>query len=216
MNLPFTVEQFLQVFQRYNLTIWPIQMVLLLLAVTTMGLAFTRKNFSSNKIITAILSLFWLWMGVAYHIAYFASVNKAAYVFGGFFLVQGLLFLWNGVLKSKLHFRFYRDKFGISGLILMAYAIFIYPILGYVFGHSYPRSPTFGVPCPTTIFTFGMLLWTDEKLPKYLLIIPLLWSFIGFTAGWKLGMWEDLGLLVAGVLGTVMILIRDKKKRIRL
>jgi hypothetical protein len=210
------VEQFLGVFERYNLAVWPMQIVLLLLAVMAIGFALTRKTAYSNKIITSILSLFWLWTGVAYHIAHFASVNKVAYIFGGLFLVQGFLFLWNGVLKSKLYFRFYRDKFGITGLVFIAYAILIYPVLGYVFGHGYPRSPTFGVPCPTTIFTFGMLLWTDEKLPKYLLIIPLLWSIIGFTAAWNLGMWEDSGLLVAGVLSTAMIFIRDRKQRIRL
>jgi hypothetical protein len=86
----------------------------------------------------------------------------------------------------------------------------IYPTLGYFLGHIYPKSPTFGLPCPTTIFTFGLLLWTDVKLPKTILIIPFLWSLVGFTAALTLGILEDTGLLVSGVLGVGLILFRDR------
>jgi hypothetical protein len=42
----------------------------------------------------------------------------------------------------------------------------VYPLLGIRFGHSYPRAPLFGVaPCPTTIFTFGLLLWATRSVP---------------------------------------------------
>jgi hypothetical protein len=89
----------------------------------------------------------------------------------------------------------------------------IYPILGQLLGHLYPRCPTFGVPCPTTIFTFGMLLWTIGKVPKYVLIIPLLWSIIGFSAAINLGIKEDIGLLIAGLVATFMILYKDRKMK---
>jgi hypothetical protein len=67
------------------------------------------------------------------------------------------------------------------------------------------------VPCPTTIFTFGLLLWTERAVPKYLLVIPLLWTVIGSSAAWLLGFWEDLGLLVAGILSGGMIVYRDRR-----
>jgi hypothetical protein len=84
-------------------------------------------------------------------------------------------------------------------------------VLGYLFGHVYPKSPTFGLPCPTTIFTFGLLLWTKTKFPKAVLVIPFLWSLIGFSAALTMGIHEDIGLLVAGVLGTVLLLLRERK-----
>jgi hypothetical protein len=87
----------------------------------------------------------------------------------------------------------------------------IYPVIGIFLGHGYPNSPCFGIaPCPATIFTFGLLLWTDKKVPKYVLIIPLLWSFLGPIAAMKLGIREDIGLLVAGVTGTVLLIVRDR------
>ncbi|MCU0579417.1 MAG: DUF6064 family protein, partial [Desulfobacterota bacterium] len=70
---------------------------------------------------------------------------------------------------------------------------------------------TFGVPCPTTIFTFGILLFTSGRLPKTVLAIPFIWSIIGFTAALTLGILEDIGLLVAGLFGTAAIVIWDRK-----
>jgi Family of unknown function (DUF6064) len=43
------------------------------------------------------------------------------------------------------------------------------------------------------IFTFGLLLWTDARMPKWVLVVPLLWSVLGLSAATTLGMVEDLG-----------------------
>jgi hypothetical protein len=89
----------------------------------------------------------------------------------------------------------------------------IYPVLGYLLGHGYPSSPCFGVaPCPTTIFTFGLLLWADRP-PRYLVLLPLIWSIIGFFAAISLGIREDIGLLVAGLAGSGLILFRGRRGR---
>jgi uncharacterized membrane protein YhiD involved in acid resistance len=55
-----------------------------------------------------------------------------------------------------------------------------------------------------------MLLWTDRRVPLYLLPIPLAWSFIGFWAAVSLGMKEDFGLLAAGLIGSLVIILRDR------
>lgn len=62
------------------------------------------------------------------------------------------------------------------------------------------------MPCPTTIYTFGLLFWAVRPIPRHLLVIPLLWSFIGSTAVFLLSVVQDLGLLVAGLL--VLLLFR--------
>lgn len=90
-------------------------------------------------------------------------------------------------------------------------ALLIYPLVGNVSGNSYPYSPTFGVPCPTTIFTFGLLLWADKGAPRYVILIPLLWSLIGMFAAVYLGIWADAGLPVAGIAGTLLILRRNRQ-----
>ncbi|MBI4765865.1 MAG: hypothetical protein HY787_14915 [Deltaproteobacteria bacterium] len=166
----------------------------------------------SARIISGILALFWIWMGLFYHIIYFSVINPVAKVFGFFYILQGLLFLFFGMILGKLSFRFTLKPVPIIGACFILYAMVVYPLLGLSFGHSYPRAPLFGVtPCPTTIFTFGLLLWATEGVPVYLLIIPLFWSFLGISAAVTLRVPQDYGLLVAGVLGMVLILVQNQK-----
>jgi hypothetical protein len=90
----------------------------------------------------------------------------------------------------------------------------LYPLLGFAFGHAYPASPVFGVaPCPVTIFTFGMLLWTDARMPKWVLVIPLMWAALGLSASVSLGVREDLGLVVAGLTAAAILLARHTESR---
>ena len=212
MNMPFTTEQFFQVFESYNLAIWPMQVVAYLLALSAVVLALKPIRFS-NRIICGILAFFWTWIGVAYHILHFAEINKAAYAFGALFVLQGILLFLAGILKGRLSFTFRPGVTAVVGALFIAYAMVFYPIIGAVLGHGYPRSPSFGVtPCPAAIFTFGLLLWTDKRVPRYVLWIPLLWSLIGFSAALTLKVREDMALLVAGLLGVALILLRDKRR----
>jgi hypothetical protein len=132
-------------------------------------------------------------------------------LFAALNVVQSIVFLIFGVFKPRLSFHFQADIYGITGWLFILYALIGYPFLGYYLGHIYPKSPTFGLPCPTTIFTFGVLLWTKARIPKTVLVIPFLWSVIGFSAALTMGIREDIGLLVAGVAGTLLILTRDRQ-----
>jgi len=211
--IPFTVEQFLGVFERYNLAVWPAQLFLYAIAIIAVCLALRRKaDFSRG--ISLILSAFWIWMGLVYHFWFFSTINSAALLFALFFVVQGVLFFIAGAWKQQLKFRFRPNLLGILGGAFLVYALVIYPALGYWLGHQLPAAPTFGLPCPTTIFTFGVLLWTDRRVSLYLLAIPLAWSFMGFWAAVSLGMIEDYGLLAAGLIGSLLILVRDRHARI--
>lgn len=203
-KIPFTTEQFLQVFEKYNQAIYPFQFALILVAIATVFLAASRKSFA-NKLISCSLGFLWLWTGIVYHLIFFTAISPPAYVFGTLFIIQGLLFLYEGVVKNRLSFRSSQKLYGIFGAIFIAYSLVIYPLIGYALGRIFPTAQTFGVPCPTTIFTFGLLLWTDKRFPLGLLIIPVLWSLVGTSAAFSFGIKEDFGLLVAGTIGTTMI-----------
>lgn len=209
MKLPFTIGQFLDVFRQYNMAVWPMQIFFIVLALVAVYFSIRSKPYS-NKVIVCILAFFWLWIGVIYHLIYFSRINKAALVFGTLFIIQATIFLYFGLIKNKMSFILKTDKYGITGIGLIVFALLIYPLLGYWLGHRYPYSPTFGLPCPTTIFTFGMLLFSVSKISPWLLIIPFLWSLIGFSAAFSLGIKEDTGLVVAGLLSIAMILYRNK------
>ena len=208
MDLPFTTEQFLNVFREYNVAIWPAQVVAYLFGAGAIGLA-VRDSSRAARIISLVLAAFWGWMGAVYHLAFFSDINPAAVLFGGVFVLQGLLFLVVSA-RGSLQFSVRFDLYGWTGGLFVVYAMAVYPAIGAMLGHGYPRAPMFGVaPCPTTIFTFGLLLWTRGRVPPWLLIIPTLWALIGVTAAFTLGILEDTGLLVAGLLGAGLILYRN-------
>jgi hypothetical protein len=211
-DMPFTVEQFLTVFSEYNQAIWPAQILAYILGCLAVVLCWKGIGLSS-RFVAAILGLMWVWNGVAYHMVFFSKINPAAYAFGVLFLLGGIMFFRSGVLRPVLTFRFRSDVYGITGLVFVIYAMFLYPLLGMMLGHGYPRSPVFGVaPCPTTIFTFGVLLWSSSGMPIKVVIAPLLWTTVGTAAAVNLGMKEDLGLLVAGLVSMVMIVLRKREK----
>lgn len=202
--LPFTSAEFLRVFERYNNAIWPWQLLIYALGLAAIGLAFTRRTVA-NKLTGLMLALLWLWVGVVYHLLFFSTINKAARLFGALFIIQAATFIFAGVLTSSLSFRFRSDVQGFAGAALITYSLVVYPIIGIALGHTYPSAPTFGVPCPTTIFTLGLLLGAGINVRFYMLIIPLLWSLMGLWAAISLGMYEDLGLVGAGLTSVLLI-----------
>jgi hypothetical protein len=213
MEITFTVEQFFDIFGSYNDAIWPSQIVAYILGIFVLVLAL-RENRLSSRFISGILALFWIWMGVFYHIVQFSVINPAAWIFGILYILQGLLFFFIGTIWGRIAFRFILKPLPIIGGCFILYAMVVYPLLSISFGHSYPRAPMFGVaPCPTTIFTFGILLWAVKSVPVYLLVIPLLWSIVGMSAAVNLRVTQDYGLVVAGVLGTALILNQNRKAK---
>jgi hypothetical protein len=209
VNTPFTAEQFLDVIARYNHGVWPMPLVFYLLAPALVYLAL-RPGPARSRWIAAILASLWAWMGVVYHWIFFSEINPAAWVFGGAFLVQAALFAIVARRRHALRFRFTRDAPGITGAAFLAYALLLYPLLGALAGHGYPDGPTFGLPCPTTIATFGLLLWARDRVPWWLVAIPALWSVLGLSAAVQFGITEDFGLIAAGVVGTVLVVLHNR------
>ena len=211
--IPFTREQFLEVFESYNESIYPFQWILFVLALAAVVLSLKREV-HSNRIVAGLLFALWCWTGVVYHWVFFSRINKAAFLFGLLCIIQAVFFLRVGVFRSQMDFRPQLNVFGVVGSLLILYALAIYPVLSYSFEHTYPQSPTFGVPCPTTIFTFGLLLWLGQKVPRFLVAIPLAWSLVGMTAVFSFGILEDMGLVVAGVLGSFLAIYKPLHLRL--
>lgn len=209
MDLPFSYEQFIDVFRAYNAAVFPLQLVSYLLAILLVWLAF-KPGRRSDVIIHSSLAFLWLWMGFVYHLLFFAAINPAAYGFAALFIIQGLAFLNEGLRRHRVRFSYRNGLAGMAGAALVFFALIGYPLTGYLAGHRFPASPVFSLPCPTAIFTFGLLLWCDRLLLA-IIIIPLLWSIIGFTAAMQLGMVEDIGLLAAGLITAAILLYRRMK-----
>jgi hypothetical protein len=202
MNMPFTTEQFFELFGRYNTAVWPAQVVLVGMALAVIALVIRGKP-GDGRWVSLMLAILWAWMALAYHFAFFTAINPAAWAFGGTFLLGALWLGWVGVVRQRLRFHFRNDTRSWLAGALVAFALLLYPALGWLVGHRYPATPTFGLPCPTAIFTIGILLLARGDVPRSIFLIPVLWSIVGSTAAFALAVYQDLGLLVAGLVGIV-------------
>ena len=213
MALPFTVDQFVEVFVLMNRAIWPAQIGAYALGAAVLALAL-GGGARADRTVSALLGGAWAFVGIVYHLVFFARINPAAWLFGGAFLVEAALFA-EAAARGRLAFGGAPPARTVLGVALVAYAAIVYPLLGVAWGRAWPRAPMFGVaPCPTVIFTFGVLLLARGVVPARLLVIPFLWALLGASAALQLGVREDLGLVAAGVLASGALLLARRPRRV--
>ncbi len=195
MGLPFSRDQFLDVFAAYNTALWPVAVALWV--ATLAGVVQLVRGRAHGAGLSALLVVHWAWSGVAYHARFFSGINPAAWLFAVLFVTQAAALAWTGVARRRLRFDWGRSpRHALAGMLLL-FAL-AYPGLALGTGHDWPRTPTFGVPCPTVLFTAGLLLAAVPPVPRWLLVIPVLWSLVGGSAALLLGVVPDPMLFVAG------------------
>jgi hypothetical protein len=194
LSLPFSHDAFLEVFAAYNRAWWPVAVVLWIAALVS-AVQLVRGRARGAGMAT-LLAAMWAWSGGVYHAGYFAAINPAAPLMATLFMVQALAFLWTGVVRRRLAFTWRRSRRHAlaAGLLVAACG---YPAIAWLTVAAWPRGPTFGVPCPTALYTAGCLLAARLPLPRGLLVIPILWSLTGASAAPLLGIEIDLALLAA-------------------
>ncbi len=198
--LPFTRKEFFDVFERLNGFLHPWQYGALGAgAVAMVASVFPSPHTSIAAAV--ILAALWLITGVLYHLVFFRSINRAAVIFGIFFIIEAALLYFDRMeLVFAREWNFNRN----TGIIIMLYAFFGYPLIGRALGHFFPRKPVFGLtPCPLVIFTLGTFL-SMEPVPLSLLPVPLAWSAIGTVAAIRMKVREDFGLTAAAILFLVL------------
>jgi hypothetical protein len=156
--------------------------------------------------VSVILGLLWAWIALAYHLAFFSRISPAAYGFAAVSAAGAVVFVWQGVVRRRLTFRWAPGPKAMAGVTLIVFALVVYPGWSAYAGHPYPATPTFGLPCPTTIFTIGLLCFAVPPMPRSTLIVPALWCGIGAQAAFLLDVQPDLGLIAAGLVGIALLL----------
>jgi hypothetical protein len=211
MNVPFTTEEFFNVIKNYNVAVFPIQLILILAGIFTVTLMHSKSSLK-NLLAGGFLGILWIWTGIVYHLVFFTVINKAAYFFGGLFILQGVLFLFDTFLRKKLEFEFKVQSKDYIAYFFIVFGLIFYPVLIYFLENSPQTTITLGLPCPSTIFTFGLLMLTNVKFSKYLLIIPSIWAVIGTSAAFNFGVYPDYLMIISAIIANYFLI---RRKRIR-
>ena len=196
--MPFSRDEFLDVFQSYNAALWPVALLLWIASAGVVAGVLTRASPRIEALTGLLLTVLWGWGALAYHAAYFTAVNPAAWAFASLFVIEAILVFVFGVLRGRLSFGSARGPVAAVGAGLALFAL-AYPVVCLVFGETYPRMPTFGVPCPTAILTTGLLL-TCRQAPSVVAVAPFVWSLIGGAGAVLLGVAADYVLLACASL----------------
>lgn len=197
MSIPFTVEQFFAVFRAYNEAVWPAQWLLVALGVVALvGPVLRTPAWSRTSYL--ILAALWAWMALVYHWGFFSAINPLAPAFAALYVAAAALFAWKALRAAAPRLEWRLGARAIVDATLIAYGLILYPLVGRSFGHAYPAAPGFGLPCPTTIFTIGLLGLARPRPERSTLVVPILWSALGATAAISLGVPQDYGLALAG------------------
>ena len=196
MQLPFTKEQFFDLLAAYNVELWPALLALWIGSVLVSVLLLSSRR-PPDRWISALLAAHWAWSAMAYHVGFFIRINQAAWGFAALFLLQAGVFFWAGVVHRRLLFAPWRNAWAPVAWGLVAYSL-VYPAINAAQHLSVARIPTFGLPCPTMIFTAGMLMLATPRSGR-LAIIPVVWSVIGGSAAFLLGVYADYALPLAGI-----------------
>ncbi|MDF2446008.1 MAG: hypothetical protein K0S46_1244 [Moraxellaceae bacterium] len=207
ITLPFTPAQFFERFAAYHAAVGPLPLLLTALGAGVLWLVL-RAPARAGRPAALFLALLWGWAGLVYHLGFFWRINPAAPLFAALCVGAALLFLRLGVRQGALHFAEAGAVSRGAGAALAVFALVLYPALGPVFGHAFPAAPSFGLPCPATLYTFGLLLMAARPVPRALLVLPTLWAGIGGSAAFLLGVTQDYALLAMPVVAAWLLLRR--------
>ncbi len=194
MTLPFSPDAFFDVLAAYNARLWPGAVVLWAASAWAFVMVL-RGRASLSRFPAILLVVEWAWSALAYHLLFFTRINPAAWAFGILFLCEASLLAWHA-RRRPLALAPVHSARGALGATLIGYAL-AYPLLAVAGGHAYPRIPTFGLPCPTTILTIGFLIGAGPTLSRTAAVVPIVWSVIGGSAAVLFGIWADLMMPVA-------------------
>ena len=184
--LMFSAQTYYRLFERYNLDLWPLQILLLVLGVTVLAL-WWRDGDRAGRAIAVILAVCWLWVAWGFHWQRYASINLAASYFALAFVVQALLLLWLGVVRGRLTPVPATRLQQRAGLVLFLFALLAFPLMGPMLGRSWTQAEVFGMaPDPTALATLGILLLAGARPAWGLFPIPVAWCVISGATLWAM------------------------------
>lgn len=201
--IPFSIEVYIRLIERYAETFWPMSVVAFIVAAIAVFICFKPGKFG-NRMLGVYLAAAWFWIGTVYYGNFFTGLNWAAWFSAGLFVVQGALL---GVYHNRIEVLYLPTVAGRVGMLFMLFALIAYPALGAWAGLKFSAAPIVGLhPEPTILFTLGVLLLSSPKIYWRLIALPILAALISGVAAWMMDWPHDVLVLAAGALACVLTL----------
>ncbi len=204
----FSSHTYYRLIELYNLAIWPFHLLAILFAAALLYLTVKRPP-HHGKITAIILATSWLWVAWAFHWQRFAVIHWVASYYAIVFVAQAILLVWLGLLKDQLRLQPVTTASQKLALSIVLYALLMHPFIMLPFGHHWKQAELFTVTPDTTVLaTIGLILLSNQKSNKWLLVIPLAWCAVSGTTLYILQSFSAAGLILTLLAALTVLLLR--------
>jgi hypothetical protein len=209
--LLFSPRTYYRMFELYHRDIRPAQLVGVAVALAIFVLLLKANEARRGTAIAAMLAVCWLWVAVAFHVRRYSAINPAAQYFAALFVVQAVLLVWSGVVRTRMRFPRRRENGARFAPGLFVLAVVVPPLAGVATGRTWSQVELVGLtPDATAIATIAFLLLTSPRAPRALMLLPLCWCLIGGATLWALGSAEAWVSIAAGLAALTALLWRPR------
>lgn len=188
----------------YNSATWIYQLIITLIGIV-LTLLLLRRPYRWVKIAMKVfLILVYLWIAIVYYHIYCAarSYNNIMSIYWGFLAAA---WIWD-LARGYTQFEYNRKYAGFATLLLLM--PFLYPLLSWMRGLSFPEITSPVMPCSVVVFTFGLLLMMSRKVNLFIILLLSHWAMIGLSKTYFFNIPEDF-LLVATTVPALYLFFRD-------
>jgi hypothetical protein len=199
-------ETWWNIIARYNNDIFPIQIIIMALGIVLTCFLFFKPGIKINIMMKAYLSFTFAWSGIVFFLI-FGRELPGIFLGVPLFLLVAILFALD-IFINKTKFKISELKWQRYLTLFFVFISFLYPFIGFVFGHYYPRSCILGAaPCPTTSFALALLASSLPEVDKKVYILLLVWALpaVGKCFG-ALDLYEDCILFWVGIYALIMLI----------
>lgn len=185
--LLFAPRTYYRLFELYNAAIWPTHVAALALAIA-IALALVQARRGPGRLVFLGLAGAWLWVGWAYHLRHYATINWAAEYFAAGFAVEALLLGAVALAGGGIDPAWQESRTAPLGAGLFAFAVLVEPLIGALTGRPWLQAEVFAIaPDPTAIATLGLALTAGGRASWLIVPIPLAWCALSGATLWAMG-----------------------------
>ncbi len=188
----------------YNSATWIYQLIITLIGIVLTLLLLRRPDRWVKIAMKVFLILVYLWIAIVYYHIYCAarSYNIIMSIYWGFLAAA---WIWD-LARGYTQFEYNRKYAGLATLLLLM--PFLYPLLSWLRGLSFPEITSPIMPCSVVVFTFGLLLMMSWKVNLFIILLLSHWAMIGLSKTYFFNIPEDF-LLVATTIPALYLFFRD-------
>ncbi|HEC87524.1 MAG TPA: hypothetical protein ENI49_06670 [Thermoplasmatales archaeon] len=200
-----TTETFWNQMGAYNEATFPVQIALIVLAMVLTYLVFAKPSTRANNLMKAFLSFVFAWNGIVFFLIY-AKGPISTFLGAPLFIIVAILFAVD-IFVKKIEFRLPDVTWQKYLTIFWILLVFLYPIIGFALGHSYPKTCMPMAPCPLTAYAIALVIAAIPRVDRKVYVALLPWALMGLPKCLgALECYEDCILFGAGVYCLIMLI----------